>query len=78
LYAIGGDDRRSRPERRRRDAAGYFRGWLAFESAVGKRRLLGIPDDWPDAGEARLEELCKQADVVHSRLDALLPSTDKK
>jgi hypothetical protein len=43
---------------------GLLGGWLCFESATEKRRLLPIPPDWKTAPAHRLELLCRVATPV--------------
>jgi hypothetical protein len=72
-----GDSRRSeervRGDRRRRCEARPVRmrvgapmagGWLCFESATEKRRLVPVPPGWHHMSERGLEELCARATVV--------------
>ena len=59
------EERRSGFDRRSMHVAPAMRGgWLAFQSAAGKRRLAPIPPGWADAPEPRLEELCRLAQPV--------------
>jgi hypothetical protein len=51
-------------EPRVRVREGYEKGWLAFESPAGKRRLGPIPAEWEAATDAQLELLCRSADAV--------------
>lgn len=39
-------------------------GWLAFESADERRRLVPVPDAWTDADDGVLRELLAQAVAV--------------
>ena len=39
-------------------------GWLTFESVSGRRRLAPIPRGWQDADAARLELMCRSAEVA--------------
>jgi hypothetical protein len=41
--------------------SGYNDGWLCFESATAKRRLIRYPDRWRELGDAELEKLLDQA-----------------
>ena len=43
---------------------GLLGGWLCFESATEKRRLLPIPRNWESASEERLNLLCRAATPV--------------
>ena len=43
---------------------GLLGGWLCFESATEKRRLLPIPRNWESASEERLNLLCRVATPV--------------
>jgi hypothetical protein len=38
-------------------------GWLTFENGGVRRRLAPIPKDWSEATAARLELMCKVAEV---------------
>ncbi|MEO5816520.1 MAG: hypothetical protein ABIT20_14700 [Gemmatimonadaceae bacterium] len=42
-------------------SAGLERGWLAFVSAAGKRRLAPYPPAWESAPVQELERLCESA-----------------
>jgi hypothetical protein len=42
-------------------------GWLAFESATEKRRLVPIPDDWTALSDEELATLCARATFVRER-----------
>ena len=50
------DDRHSRLR------GSYSKGWLAFESTIGKRRLSPIPSGWADLDDAELQRLCEHAE----------------
>lgn len=39
-------------------------GWLAFETADERRRLLPIPEGWEAFSDLELEQLCRRATVV--------------
>lgn len=39
----------------------FDRGWLAFGSPNGSKRLAPIPPDWEEVSDAALNELCIQA-----------------
>jgi hypothetical protein len=39
-------------------------GWLTFESATIRKRLVPIPDAWEDAPLGVIRALCESADVV--------------
>ena len=43
-------------------------GWLAFQSALERRRLVPIPHGWAEDSETQLEAYCSAARVV-PRLD---------
>jgi hypothetical protein len=45
-------------------------GWLTFESAAIRKRLVPIPDAWEEAPLGVIRALCARADVV-----ARTPST---
>ncbi|HVE79923.1 MAG TPA: hypothetical protein VNA89_13745 [Gemmatimonadaceae bacterium] len=47
--------------------ADYREGWLCFESAAARRRLIGYPPDWAERSEAELASLCEQAELVQRR-----------
>lgn len=52
---------------------GLASGWLAFESALEKRRLTPVPGDWLHCPTSRLAEYCARAERVRdSRGDARL------
>ena len=42
-------------------SAGFEKGWLAFASIVGKRRLAPFPAEWESAPPLELERLCEAA-----------------
>jgi hypothetical protein len=42
-------------------SAGLEKGWLAFVSAAGKRRLAPFPAEWESAPPSELERLCGAA-----------------
>jgi hypothetical protein len=57
-------DRRRRCEsrpRRMRIAAPLAAGWLCFECATEKRRLVPVPPGWQRMSDRGLEELCARA-----------------
>ncbi len=61
---------------------GLLGGWLCFESATEKRRLLPIPSNWKTVSEDQLRLLCRVATPVRkasefspTRSDRLLPRT---
>jgi hypothetical protein len=56
--------RETDPERIAAELAG---GWLAFESASEKRRLVPIPDEWTALSDEGLARLCAQATFVRER-----------
>jgi hypothetical protein len=39
-------------------------GWLTFESARTRKRLVPIPRGWEEATSERLELMCRAAEVV--------------
>ena len=41
--------------------SGYSDGWLCFESASAKKRLVRYPDNWREFNEPDLERLLQQA-----------------
>lgn len=41
--------------------SGYSDGWLCFENANAKRRLVRYPERWREFGDAELEKLLNQA-----------------
>lgn len=51
---------------------GLLGGWLCFESATEKRRLLPIPRDWETAPEERLARLCRMATPVRRTIEPSL------
>jgi hypothetical protein len=64
---------RPKPDRRRRTdprplrmrvSAPMSRGWLCFENAAEKRRLMPVPPNWQRMSERQLEEHCARAAVV--------------
>jgi hypothetical protein len=60
-------DRRRRCEARplrMRVSAPMAGGWLCFESATEKRRLMPVPPGWQRMSDRGLEELCARATVV--------------
>jgi hypothetical protein len=40
---------------------GFGSGWLCFENATSKKRLVRFPERWRDFGDAELEKLLGQA-----------------
>jgi hypothetical protein len=42
-------------------------GWLTFESADTRKRLMPIPRGWEDATPERLDLMCRAAEVVRLR-----------
>jgi hypothetical protein len=40
---------------------GFNSGWLCFENATSKRRLVRYPDRWREFGDVELEKLLGQA-----------------
>jgi hypothetical protein len=60
-------DRRHRsaaPTVRLRVSAPLSAGWLCFESATEKRRLIPVPPGWNRMSDRGLEELCARAMAV--------------
>ena len=45
-------------------ALDYQAGWLCFQSATEKRRLVKFPRDWENYSAKQLEELCEKAVIV--------------
>lgn len=43
----------------------FGQGWLCFESAAAKRRLIPIPQDWRDADDPALLRMLGQAQTVN-------------
>lgn len=41
--------------------SGFNDGWLCFESATAKRRLVRYPERWREFSETQLEQLLSQA-----------------
>jgi hypothetical protein len=72
--ALDARDQRAGVDRRRRREArvpvrdGFERGWLAFDSAVGSRRLAPIPEHWDEFPDERLIALCREGiDAARTR-----------
>jgi hypothetical protein len=69
------EQRRGGERRRASDAGtprvkiggGFVGGWLAFESAVEKRRLSPIPPEWDRASDAELSRWCARASAAPRR-----------
>lgn len=40
---------------------GFSSGWLCFENAAAKKRLVQFPDRWRELSDAELEKLLSQA-----------------
>ena len=57
-------ERRVIGERRVGVSAPMRGGWLAFQSATERRRLVPIPHGWADDSETQLEAYCGAARVV--------------
>jgi hypothetical protein len=72
-------DRRHRsaaPTVRLRVSAPLSAGWLCFESAAEKRRLVPVPPGWQQMSDRGLEELCARATVVaKTALEWVRPTT---
>lgn len=49
-------------ERHSRLRGSYSKGWLAFESTIGKRRLSPIPSGWVELDDVELRRLCEIAE----------------
>ena len=45
-------------------ARDYQKGWLCFQSATEKRRLVNFPPDWEAYSARQLEQLCEKAVIV--------------
>lgn len=77
VLAYKGPERRAGADRRRRAtlfSAALAAGWLTFESPTERRRLMPIPPGWDASSDARLEQLCNQAQPVSGfRRDAPPP-----
>jgi len=58
-----GPERRAEADRRRRGSfvPGMPQGWLVFESAGERRRLVPIPPAWEARPACDLERLCERA-----------------
>jgi len=54
----------TRPSRPRQVNFQLQRGWLTFESALGRRRVIPIPRGWAGFSDERLRELLRTADRV--------------
>ena len=39
-------------------------GWLTFDSADGRRRLIPIPAGWEEAPSEKLQLMCRAAEAV--------------
>jgi hypothetical protein len=56
---------------------GLRSGWLTFESADTRKRLVPIPRGWEDATPERLDLMCRAAEVVRLRRGkSLTPDPD--
>ena len=66
------------PVTRGEDYLGYLSdGWLAFESAGERRRMVPpYPRDWTDLSIPELEQLCASAPVVSARKARSTPSAE--
>ena len=53
-----------RPDVSRGFAREYQAGWLCFQSATEKRRLVKFPQDWESYSARQLEDLCEAAVIV--------------
>jgi hypothetical protein len=53
----------------RRAATQVSEGWLAFDSVLGRRRLMQIPARWAEAVESQLSEWCEVANEAEARFD---------
>jgi hypothetical protein len=47
-------------------------GWLCFECASAKRRLVPIPDGWEELSDAELERVMETAELVQPRIPRTL------
>ncbi|GAC1648436.1 MAG: hypothetical protein NVS4B3_04000 [Gemmatimonadaceae bacterium] len=73
-------------ERRRFDAAepirradhDLARGWLAFESVLGRRRLVPIPEGWDNLPDDDLAQFLAQAREVKPATRRLTPQPGRK
>ncbi|HET6229648.1 MAG TPA: hypothetical protein VFE05_06160 [Longimicrobiaceae bacterium] len=54
-------ERRVSPDRRVRRATGLESGWVCFQSAAEKRRLVPPPRGWDAYSDRELEGLCHQS-----------------
>ena len=52
------------PEQKKGFARDYQSGWLCFQSATEKRRLVKFPKDWESYSVSQLEKLCDDAVIV--------------
>src|SRR4051812_4301125 len=43
---------------------GYSDGWLCFESATTKKRLVRYPSRWREVADTELEKLLSQANIA--------------
>ena len=50
--------------RRAAVADGFAEGWLTFQCEAEKRRLVPVPGDWFDLGDAQLAHLLERAAIV--------------
>jgi hypothetical protein len=75
-------DRRRRREprpRRMRISAPMSSGWLCFESATEKRRLIPVPPGWNRMSDRGLEELCARAmAVAKSTRQLIMPARQRR
>lgn len=53
-----------RPDQVRGFALDYQGGWLCFQSATEKRRLVKYPRDWESYSLSQLGQLCEDAVIV--------------
>jgi hypothetical protein len=68
LAGYTGPERRGSADRRKRLGQGEL-GWLAFDSSIGRKRLMGIPPDFTVATESQLQAWCSEAAAVPSMLE---------
>ena len=54
---------------------GYSDGWLCFESATAKKRLIRYPERWRDFSDPELEKLLGEAQAA-PRASISLPDDD--
>lgn len=57
-------ERRTGRERRVVVSPGLESGWLAFDSAIERRRLCPVPERWDEASDRELERYMSEAKLV--------------